>query len=671
MIRSGQQIKTACTRDCPDACGLIATVENGRIVQLQGDKDHPVTQGFLCHRTSRFLDRQYSSDRLTQPLFRASKSEDFQTISWESAYDLMADKMRTIRDQSGGAAIMQYRCGGSMGILKHIGDYFFERFGPVTVKSGDVCAGAGEAAQLTDFGEFDSNDLFDLKNSKTIFIWGKNVFVSSVHLIPLLREARKRGATIVNIDPVQNRTSTLADVVVQPRPGGDAALAMGIARWLFENNRHDPESANYCDHWESFREEAFRRTLEQWAEAADVSLSQLVDLAERYADGPTALLLGWGMQRRKYGAATIRVLDALASISGNVGRAGGGASFYFVRRDAYDFSFADPDSAPRKIPEPLLGPQLLELNDPPVRMIVVWGANPVAMLPDSATVAEALRTREFTVVIDPFLTDSARCANLVLPTTTMLEEEDLLGAYGHHYLAEVKPVVPPPPGVRSDYGIFRELAKRLDLADPFDVDEEVWKQRLMAKLFDAGVRREEFLDGYVKNPFVKEVLFADRKFPTASGKVNLIHRFDDAMFQPRRDQRPLVMAISTEKSQASQWPAETQQGPADAVMHPDTAGAAQDGELVTLHSERGELTVRVRLDDTQRRDTVVLEKGGWHQAGRSGNALVEAELTDDGECAVYYDTAVHVRPAAADDNSAGNGSEDASPSASETANQKT
>ncbi len=637
-----RKIRTACTRDCPDACGLIVTVEDGRVTKLQGDPDHPVTQGFLCHRTSRFLDRQYSKNRLTQPLWRKNRSDDFAEVSWSDALDIMAEQMSRFRDESGGASILQYRCGGSMGVMKHVGDHFFERFGPVTTKSGDVCAGAGEAAQMLDFGHFDSNDFFDIQNSKTIFLWGKNVFASSVHLIPELKRARQRGVKIVLVDPVHNKTASLADVFVQPRPGGDAALVMGMVKWLHENDKLDSAAGDYCDHIDDFYGTALSKTIEQWALLAGVSPKELIELAASYSNGPSALLIGWGIQRRTYGAAAVRILDGLAAVSGNIGIAGGGATFYFTRRGAFDFSFADPDSAPRRFPEPILGDEILKASDPPIRMVVVWGANPVAMLPDSTTVAEAMRTRELTVVIDPFMTDTAMCANLVLPTTTMLEETDLVGAYGHHYLSEVRPVVASSNGVLSDFQIFRELSKRVGLGSEFDVDEEVWMQRLLARVYDAGIERSEFNKGFVKNPFVESVLFADRKFNTPSGKMNLINEFPSAMFSLPEANRLHITAVSTSAAQASQWASEDQMGPAQLVVHPNAAEGHGDGDVVELRSEHGKMEVELKLDANQRADIALLDKGGWYHRGRCANDLITAELTDDGECAVYYDTTAEI-----------------------------
>ncbi|MDG2385385.1 MAG: molybdopterin-dependent oxidoreductase [Pirellulaceae bacterium] len=633
---------TACNRDCPDACGIVATIENGRITRLQGDPQHPVTQGYLCHRTSRFLERQYSSDRLLTPLAR--DGNDFRPISWNEALDQIAEQMLRFRTESGGASILHYRCGGSLGIMKHVSDYFFERFGPVTVKSGDICSGAGEAAQATDFGQVDSNDLFDVQHSSTIVLWGKNVYVSSIHLIPILREAQQNGTQIVLIDPVHHQTNQIADLYIQPRAGGDAALACGVARWLFTQHLIDPVSPSYCDHFEAYQNLVFSKSHQDWSQAAGVTARDLQALSEVYAHSPAAILLGWGMQRRRFGAATVRAIDALATVSGNIGIPGGGASYYFQRRGAFDFSFSDPDSAPRKIPEPLIGPGILAQTDPPIRMVWVTAANPVAMLPESKTVAHALESRELTVVVDSFLTDTARHADIVLPTTTMLEEDDLLGAYGHHWLTAMKAVTDPPAGVKSDYAIIQELAQRVGLGDEFNHDVTVWQKRLLARLAEHGITLDQVKAGAIKNPLAKSVIFADRKFATPTGKVNLIHELPEALTHNNGTSRLTLAALSTQATQSSQSQPHEQEGPAQATVHPTAAPEFQDGQLAILVSEQGELTVQIKFNQLQRPDVVLMDKGGWLHSGRCANALIKAEVTDAGGCAVYYDTPVTLKP---------------------------
>lgn len=639
------RIRTACNRDCPDACAILADVQDGRVERIQGDPSHPVTRGFLCHRTSRFLERQYDPERLTTPLSRRADGT-FQPISWEEALDRIAAKLLSVRAESGGAAIFHYRCGGSLGLMKHVTDWFFERFGPVAIKSGDLCSGAGDVAQETDFGCEDSHDLFDLLNSRSIVLWGKNPHVSSVHLIPVLQEAKAKGARVILIDPVRTKSLHLADAYLQVRPGGDVALGLGAARVLFEERLADPQAASYCDHLDALRAQAFSRTVDDWASIADVRPDDVRLLGRTLGARPCSIQVGWGMQRRRNGSATIRLLDALGAISGNLGIPGGGVSFYYKRRGAYDLSFVKGEHvAPRTIPEPLLGPGLLAAQDPPIRVVWVTAGNPVCMVPESRTVAKALESRELTVVVDSFLTDTARCAHIVLPTTTLLEDDDLLGAYGNHWIHEVRPVVPPPEGVKTDYEIVRMLAPRLGLGGELTQDVEAWKRRLLAKVAPLGASLEALRMGPVRNPIAPQVLFADRKFPTPTGRVNLVHDLDPEPSRVTPARPLLLMAQSTEKAQAAQWPSRLQKGPATAIVHPEAAPGFRDGDLARVESEIGELTVRLSFDAGQRRDVLLMEKGGWHSAGRSANALIRAQVTDAGGCAVFLDTAVRLLPA--------------------------
>lgn len=639
----GERRHTTCNRDCPDACGIVATVRDGRVVKIQGDPDHPVTRGFLCYRTSRFLERQYDPERLTTPLVR--RDGELRPASWDDALDLVASTLLRVREESGPAAILNYRSGGSLGLMKHVVDAFFERFGPVTIKSGDICSGAGDVAQETDFGDEDSNDLFDLLKSRTIVLWGKNPYVSNVHLLPVLRQARQGGARLVMIDPVRHRGADLCELVLQPRPGGDIALALGVARRLFEAGRTDPGAAAYCDGLDAFRAAALARTTAAWAELADVPHDDLLALADLYADGPSAILVGWGMQRRTNGSATVRTLDALGAVAGNIGVEGGGVSFYFKRRGAFDLSFTRGlEVAARSIPEPLLGPGILAAADPPIRVAWITNGNPVCMLPESETVAEALRSRELTVVVDSFVTDTALCADVVLPTTTMLEDDDVVGAYGHHWIGGVRPVVPAPDGVRTDLEIVQGLAGRVGLAEAVAGDARSWQRRLLRRVAGRGVTPEALDRGAVRNPEAAPVLFADRRFPTATGRVNLVTDPDPEPPRPTAERPLLLMALSTERAQASQWPAARQEGPSDVTVHPEAANGIADGATARLESEVGWLRVRVRHDDRQRRDVALMDKGGWHRRGRSANALIRARATDAGGGAAYYDTPVRLIP---------------------------
>ena len=628
--------KTLCNRDCPDACSIIAHVEDGRVVQLGGDPAHPITNGFLCWRTNNFLPLQYSPARLTSPLLHGKP------VSWDVALDFAAAELLRIRSESGPAAIFNYRSGGSLGALKHLADYFFSEFGPVTVKRGDICSGAGDEAQLLDFGEEDSHDLFDLLNSRNILLWGKNVVVSSPHTVPVLKDAASRGARLLLIDPVWHKTARLCESFFQPRPGTDFALAMATARVLFERGWTDPAAAGYCDNLDQFRALAFRSTVAEWCAEADVAPAVAEDVAARLHDGPTAILVGWGLGRRLNGGTTIRALDALGAISGNLGVPGGGVSYYFKRRNTFDFSFIRKP-APRGVLEPLFGPEVLAAKDPPIRAVWITCGNPVAMLPESSTIDRALRSRDFVCVVDAWETDTTRAATLVLPTTTLLEDDDLLGAYGHHFVGTSTPVIPPPPGVRSDLQILQGLSRRVGLDGLLDGSARDWKKRILRS--ESGTSIDDLdAQGAQRSAMSSKILFADRRFPTRTGRVNLL-----TSAVPRGQVSPeyplYLMALSTDKAQSSQWSKGQPEGPALVTVHPEAARGLADGAEALLQSAIGSMTVRLRHDPQQRRDVALLAKGGHFRDGRCANLLTRARATDLGGGGALYDETVRLAPA--------------------------
>lgn len=647
------RIRTTCNRDCPDACGILATVEDGRVVRVQGDPDHPVTRGFLCERTNRdYPARLYDPERLRSPLLR--RAGGFVPIDWEEALDRVAERMLTIRAESGGAAIFRYRCGGSLGVLKAVTDAFFDRFGPVSVKGGDICSGAGEAAQELDFGAAEANDLFELRNAAAIVVWGRNLFTSAVHQIPLVREARARGARVALIDLVRHRGADLADLFLQPNPGSDAFLALALSRRLLDRGAWHPDAGAWCAGLEEHRRLVASRTAEEWLAPTGLPAAALDELAGFFAAGPAAepvsILLGWGLQRRANGGAAVRAIDALAAVTGQIGVAGAGVSFYCGRRSAFTLDFVGPVEPPRRLLEPLLAEELDTAGDPPVRMVWIDAANPVAMLPGSARLAAALRRREFVVVVDSFLTDTAQCADLVLPCATMLEEDDLCGAYGHHWLGLQRAVVPPPEGVRTDLEIVRGLARRVGLAEEFDHPVEEWQRRALSRVAAAGASLAELrARGAVRNPEAERVVFAGRRFRTADGRARLLKEAPSAI--PATDEEwPLYLtAVSTPSSQGSQAVFQRRPGPPEARVHPSAAGGLGDGARARVVSPHGELEVVLRHDDRLHPRILRMDKGGWRSAGRAANALIAPRATDLGGGACYYDERVNLVPPAGPD----------------------
>lgn len=640
--------RTTCSRDCPDACGILAEVQDGVVTGLRGDPDHPITRGFLCFRTSRFLEIQNGSCRVREPLVR--RNGVLEPAGWDEALELIARKLVAIRAESGPAAICHYRSGGSLGILKHLADLFFDQFGPCATKVGDICSGAGEAAQIQDFGTSDSNDLFDLLHARHIVLWGKNPMVSNVHLVPVLKDAQRRGAEVVLIDPVRHKSVALAAATHQPAPGRDFELAMGIARALFDAGEVDPRAGEFCDHLPAFRKLAETQTVAEWARRADVDRGEVEALASRFASGPTAILVGWGMQRRQRGGAIVRALDALAAISGNLFRPGGGVSFYFKRRKPFR-PFGPDVRHPRVLREPLLGQDLLAAQDPAVRCLWVTAGNPVAMLPDAETVARAIESVEFVVVADSVLTDTARRAHVVLPVPTLLEDSDLLGAYGHHWIAESRPVVRMPGGVRHEVEVFQDLARRVGLTDYPQQSIDQLKRQALGDLVGQGADLDYLrAHGAVRSPVADPLLFANGRVQTPNGKVQLLceappeAEIESPPAEPRASAPLWLFSNSTEKSQASVWAGQGLGERTWIAVHPDAVPGLAAGATVTVRSVLGAIAAELRLDPTQRRDVAILPKGGHFDRGHSANALIPARATDLGLGAAYLDCLVRIVP---------------------------
>lgn len=663
---------TSCNRDCPDTCVLHVDVdEHGALQRLRGDPDDPITQGFLCARTRAFDVRQNARDRITRPLLR--EHGVLVPVSWDEALDVAAERLSAVRAEHGPAGVLHYRSGGSLGILTTLADRLFEAFGPVTIKRGDICSGAGEAAQETDFGVCDSHDLHDLAHSEAIVVWGKNPHTSGVHLLPLLRDARKRGVPLVGVDPVRTKLADVCDVFVQPRPGGDGPLALGVARWLFDHDRVAADAADWCAGLDAFTALVRRHDVAGWAERAGVAAAEVEAVARVYGEHrPAALLVGWGLARRRHGAASVRVLDALGAVTGNVGARGGGVSYAFARQASFDLPGSG--AAARSVREACLGADVLACSDPPVRAVWVTAGNPVAMLPDSATVRAALQAADFVCVVDTHPTDTTDVADLVLPTLTLLEDSDVLGAYGHHWIRESRPTLPAPdgpwdarapngagdtprhaprgaehfvgaPGPRHELEILQGLAARLGLADVLDGDLEHWKRAVTRSLEAAGAGLDAVRAGPVRNPARPEVLFADRRFPTPSGKVELIGDWPADAPQPDDDYPLLLLAGSAPGAQSSQWTVGPPDGPARVRVHPEAAAGFADGAAVRLASRVGALDVVVVHDPDVRRGVALMAKGGALRDGRCANLLVTARETDAGGGACYYDEPVRLEAA--------------------------
>ncbi len=638
-------LRTACTRDCPDACGLIVTVEDGRVTRLSGERDHPVTRGFLCYRVgTHYVARQNSTERITTPLVR--DGDGFRAITWGEAIDVASHWIDRIRRESGAAALLHVQGGGSLGILKNLNKLFARSLG-ATETRGDVCDAAGAWANDADFGSADQNDVADLVNARGVILWGKNVTASSPHSTPFLTEARKAGAELILIDPLPHRSRKLVDRYVQTRPGGDGALALGVARVVLDEGWEDPDVARYSDDLDAYRALVRSRSVAAWADEADVPTATVVELARFFVEcAPVTTLVGWGMQRRVNGASQVRAINALHALSGNVGKSGAGASFTTPRRRPFDLDAitALAGRVPRTVPIALLGRAIEEAVDPPIRGVLIDNGNPVATNAESETTRRALLSREFVMVIDNFLTDTARSASLVLPTTTMLEERDLVGSYGHHYVSATVPVVARPDGARSDLEIYQALADRLGFGPALAGTPDQWIERFTTRIRAGGLTIDQLDAGAHRDPHAPRVAFEGRRFATATGRFRFLA--DYPTLPPRDAEYPLYLqALSTGRWQASQLTDqdEEREGPLAVHVHPDTALGLADGAEAILESKIAAIPVVVRHEPEYRRDTVYVPRARSVAKGLCVNLLIRARLTDHGDGCAYYDEGVRLR----------------------------
>jgi anaerobic selenocysteine-containing dehydrogenase len=641
--------RTTCTRDCPDACAVIARVADGRVIALAGDADHPTTRGFLCKKTYQYPSRVYSPDRVLHPLQRTKGG--WRRLTWDEALDRMAERLKTIQAREGSLAILHYQSAGSMGLLKALNRRFFNLLGGVTEAAGSLCAGAGVAAQLACYGAVRSHSPQDLANSRTILLWGRNPIVTNIHLLPFLKSARESGAKVVVIDPRRSETVKYADRHVALIPGSDLYLAVGLAQSLRRQGLVDWEFVAAA----TAQVEAFERLLEgvdvaTIVERTGVSAEVIDDLAQLYGTArPGSIHLGMGPQRWVAGAEVFQLINALAALTGNIGVPGAGVNYASRLPALLDLSWLAEERARarRFILRPRIGRDLLDTQDPPIRLAWICGANPVTQAPHSDLVRQALSGLEHVVVNDSYLTDTAQCADLFLPTTTFLEEEDLVVAdWWHSSLGYVRPVIPPCGEARSDLAIFQGLATRLGFGAEMEGSPGTWIERLIAPMQSYGVTLERLrVEGWVQHPLAQDVPFADRRFYTPSQRFEFPTALGET-FQPTPDYPFYFVTGKTNTRLNSQVLDRERDSLPWACVHPSILPAVglMNGEAARLESPYGHMQVRLRTDATQRRDTVFIDQGTWLSAGGTPNQLTGDVISRHGQLAAYNHVAVRLRP---------------------------
>ncbi|MEH7483286.1 molybdopterin-dependent oxidoreductase [Neobacillus drentensis] len=659
--------KAACPLNCWDSCGFNVTVENDRVIKVEGDPSHPITQGKICGRGRMLETRTNSSQRLLHPLKKINGQ--FEQISWEQALNEIADKLKQIKEKYGSTAVLHSHDYANNGLLKNLDQRFFNCYGGVTELYGSLCWGAGIEAQKWDFGDAYSHEPDDLYNSKNIIVWGRNVARTNMHFYEKLLEAKKRGAKLVVIDPIFNATAKIADDYISIKPGMDGLLAAGIIKEMLLLGVEDRSFIEqFTAGFDEVEQLLNSISIEKISEMTEVPCEVITKLAHVYGDKPTSTFMGLGLQRYKNGGNTIRFIDALVACSGNIGIAGGGAN-YANLQVGQSFVFEELTLPTRKQKQRQFSimkqaEEVLKAIDPEIQMIVVTCGNPLTQVPETQVVERAFSSVATLVVIDQYMTDTAQHADYVLPTTTAFEEEDIYySSMYHHYVNYGPKLVEAPGEAKPDLWIWTELANRLGFGADFDFSREQFLKMAFQALEEKGVSLETLMENHTLELPVLAIPWQDRKFKTPTGKFEFTSRLGQlkggngrltlAVPEESKWENPMLaekypyslLTIHPMRSNHSQnyhlYPVKPKVKVEIAKNIADVLGLQKD-DFVRVWNDRGEVKGYISIAAAAHPSTINIDEGIWKQFGGSVNHLTSSGASDNGLGSTLYDCLVNI-----------------------------
>ncbi len=574
-------ITGACPHDCPDACSWQVAVDQstGKALDLWGNAGQPITNGKLCGKVDRYLERTYHRDRLLTPLKRVGPkgSGHFVGVSWDEALQAIAANLHQVIATRGAEAVLPYSYAGTMGYLQGEGmaSRFFNTMGASRL-ARTICAEAGFEGYRYTIGASEGMATESFAHAKLVLIWGSNTLTSNLHLWPFIQTARKAGARVIVIDPACTRTAQAADEWIAIRPGTDGALALALMHEIIAQGWHDRDYvAQYTVGFAALAERVAEWPPERAATITGIPAARIRQLAREYATTrPAAIRINYGLQRHKGGGMAARTIACLPALIGSWREYGGGiqlsTSGFFRHLNATTLYHPEllAGRNPRTINMNRLGdalsldPAQLALAHhhprpvdpiptpaeagPPVKALIVYNCNPAAVAPDQGAVIAGLQRADlFTVVLEHFQTDTADYADYLLPATTQLEHWDLLRSYGHTYLSLNQPAIAPVGQSLPNSEIFRRLAKAMGYDNPcFAEDDETILRTLIERQHHprlATVTWEKLLrDGFARLNLPEPHLpFAEGNFPTPSGKCEF---YSERMVKDGYDGLPAYVA---------------------------------------------------------------------------------------------------------------------------------
>jgi anaerobic selenocysteine-containing dehydrogenase len=659
-------VKTACPLDCPDACSLEVTVEEGRVTKIDGGHANPVTGGYICAKIRRYSDHVYGPERLLTPARRnGPKGEGrFEPIGWDEALGIVADKLVKTRTEQGGEAILPFSYGGSNGYLSQdtTDARLFRRLGASRL-ARTVCAAPTTAAAGGLYGKMPGVGYADYVHARLIVVWGANPSASGIHLVPHIQEAQRRGAKLVVVDPRRTALARRADLHLAVKPGTDLPLALAVIRWLFAEGRADLSFlAEHARGGEELARRAEPWTLEHAAEVADVAASSIERFARLYADSsPAVVRCGWGLERNRNGGSAAAAVLALPAVAGKFGLRGGGYTLSNSGAFALDTEAAACEAEPqtRIVNMNHLG-QTLASAEPPVRVLFVYNCNPLATMPRQDLVREGLKREDlFTVVFEQVMTDTARYADVLLPATTFLERAEMASGYGAYALQLGPAVIAPVGESRSNHEVFAELGRRTGVARPGEPETaEALAEAILGTSSNAPGLRAAMARDLVAFPpaGTTPVQFVDVFPATPDARIDLVPKDLDREApgglygywpDPASERHPLALISPATDKRISSTLGQLHRGHVPVELNPTDARARgiHDGDRVRIANDLGEVVCRVRVREEVRPGVAVLPKGLWAhncENGSTANALSPDTLTDLAGGACFNDARVQI-----------------------------
>lgn len=684
MASATRIVLGTCHHDCPDSCGWEVSVENGVAVKLRGNSEHPFSQGELCPKVNRFLERVYSPERILYPLARTGPkgSGEFRQISWDEALGLVAERIHNVIDNFGGEAVMPWGSAGTQGLIQmnSLDRRFFAKIGS-SRQVDSLCGATAKAGASLTLGSPLSSDPMDIEFSQLILLWGTNTRLANRHLWPFIEKARARGAKVVVIDPIRTMTAESADVFVQPLPGTDVALMLAMMHILIRDDLVDHDYLEkYTDGFDELSVQVTEWTPLRAAQVCGISVDEIESLARDYGTiRPSFIRTLIGAEHRQHGAMFFRTLSCLPMLVGAWREKGGGfarsvGSYAAVNVDDSVFTVdalsAGQERRPLSMNE--IGQVLNDHNlDPAVKALFVYNGNPLVTAPNAELIRQGLERDDlFTVVSEQFMTDTARYADVIFPACTQIEQVDVVPAWGHLYLGWNEKAIEPLGESVPNTELWRRLALAMGFSEPelFEDDESL----IASALHDVDLDQLR-TTGFVRLSLPEDLLpYAQGGFATASGKAALINHSLPAVGMPAlptyevgdemqgginsQDMYPLSLMSpkthvrflnSSYSHLAHHCDAEGEMS-CELDLSDATSRGIQDGDQVRVFNGRGSLDVvaRVKSSGGRVRSGLVLVPFGWVGARtkdmKTVNALTNDQAADFGGGVAFYDTMVQV-----------------------------